>query len=274
MSILLAPHLVHLKAAGYAKRTITDRELVVNIADRELPHGVDTPTTEELALWFAHDNWKTWTRITYYRHLNGLYRWASEGHAPRLEWNPLTDLKCAKAPKGMPDPVTDDELYYALEHSSPRWQAIICCAAYAGLRAGEIGRLRREHCTREKITVWHGKGDRTDVLPMHPEIWARIEDKPAGLLFPNAKGAATVLPPLARGHFNRIRLPDVHLHRFRHWYATMLLDGGATISVVQSLMRHASMETTARYLLIRDEQRRFAVSTLPVPSSNPLQEAA
>lgn len=274
MSTLLAPHLVHLRAAGHSPRTIEARETVITVADRKLPYGVDNPSPDELAAYLANPDWSTWTRITYYRHLNGLYDWASAGHYPRLEWNPITEIKCPKPPRGHPDPVTDDELAYATERSDAKWKAIIALAAYAGVRANEISVLRREDVTAATITIRHGKGDRCDVLPTHPEIWRRIEPMPPGLLFPNRYGRARRLSSLARQHFDRIHMRDVHLHRFRHWFATMLLDQGATISTVQSLMRHESLRTTALYLLVRDEQRRFAVGTLPVPRSTPLQEAA
>jgi len=79
---------------------------------------------------------------------------------------------------------------------------------------------------------------------------------------------------LASYHFAKIGLPGLHMHMFRHWYAVALLDAGVDIRTVQSLMRHKSLNDTATYLQIRDEQRRLAVNTLPVPNHGPQQEAA
>lgn len=273
MSTLLPQYLMHLRAAGYSARTMDDRERLLRSADRELPSGLDTPTTEELAEFLATPGWSAWTRCTYYGHLVGLYRWASTGQRPRLNWNPATDLKRPKSPDADPDPVTDAELEYALTHSSDWWQLAIALAAYAGLRASEIGRIRREDVSAETILIRHGKGNRTKQLPMHPEIWRRAQPRPPGLLLPSRAGTEVILTVKARIHFDRIGMPDVHLHRFRHWYATSLLRNGADIVTVQKLMRHRSLQTTAGYLEIVDGQRRLAVGTLPV-FTDPQQEAA
>lgn len=274
MTKLLKPHLVHLKASGYSKNTREDRERLLTYADERLPEGIDTPTTAELAEFLADGGWSGWTLITYYRHLKGFYDWATNGENPAINWNPILPIKAPKQPDADPDPVTDDELRISLERSNPSWQLRIVLAAYAGFRASEIARCRREHVTEDFIVV-NGKGNKTKRLPCHPEIWRRAKDLPAGLLFPSPRtGNVMVLPPLARDHFDRIGLREVHLHRFRHWYATMLLRNGADIRVVQELMRHSSIATTERYLKVEDEQRRFAVSTLLVPTLSPLQEAA
>lgn len=274
MTKLLKPHITHLRASGYSANTINDRERLLRYADDRLPYGVDTPSTEELAEFLAAGGWAGWTLLTYYRHLNGFYTWSCSGQAPHIDWNPLATIKAPRPPDSDPDPVTDDELRLALKFSNPRWQLIIVLAAYAGLRASEIARCRREHITAESIIV-NGKGNKTKYLPCHPEIWARVEHMPAGLLFPSPRtGGVMNLTTPARVHFDYLGLYDVHLHRFRHWYGTMLLRMGADIRTVQELMRHASIRSTVAYTAVVDGQRRFAVSTLPVLTLSPLQEAA
>lgn len=276
MSMLLAPHLTHITAAGYSDRTVGARTAVLQAADKKLPHGIDTPTTEELAAYLATPNWSRWTLCTYFHHLTGFYRWATSGHNPHLSWDPSADLIAPHTPTDTPHPVTDDELHQAVTRSDDSWRDIIYLAAYAGLRVTEICRLRREDITTEQIMITHGKGDKSATIPTHPEVWQRFGDRPGGILVPGfgpSRRPAQYMSSRARSHFNRIGMPDVHLHRFRHWYATSLLRNGADIRTVQSLMRHGSLQTTARYLEIGDEQRRLAVNTLPVPR-NPLQDAA
>jgi len=274
MSVLIELHLTHLRAAGRSPATIRDRSRLLLAADKALPYGIDAPTTEELTEFLATPGWSTWTRCTYFGHLVGFYDWATAGDQPYLSLNPAKTLTRPKCPDSDPDPVTDDELDQALARSPERWQDIITCAAYAGLRAGEIARLRREHINQEFVTVWYGKGGRTLKVPTHAEIWRRFVDRPPGLLVPDRNGAVAVrMSADARRHFDTIGMPTLHLHRFRHWFATMLLRQGNDIRTVQTLMRHKSLQTTAAYLLVADEQRRLAISTLPV-RSNPQQEAA
>ena len=276
MSQLLHAHLLHLRSAGLAERTITDRQRVLTTLDRQLPYGIDHADADELTTWLANPDWHPWTRCTYHRHIRGFYRWATDPRDPRLTLDPSATLPSPRNPEADPDPVTDDQLRTALERSDTRWQLAIVLAAYAGLRATEIARLRREHVTPEHLTVRNGKGGKTAKLPTHPEIWRRVADTPDGLLLPAHSGRPYVggqLPTRARMHFNRIGMPDVHLHRFRHWYATMLLRQGADIITVRDLMRHKSIKTTEAYLAIVGEQRRLAIRTLPALSS-PQQEAA
>lgn len=52
------------------------------------------------------------------------------------------------------------------------------------------------------------------------------------------------------------------LHRFRHTYATRLLERGADIVTVQHLLGHSDLETTRRYLSPNDDLKRAAVARL------------
>lgn len=264
---LIDAHVAHLRAGGYSVRTITDRyELLVRMDD-ELPMGLCESTTDELATWLSVPTWSQWTRCTYFGHVRGFFRWACAGSDPYLDWDPSADLARPRNPNRVPHPVTEEELNAALSRSDRRWRLVVLLASYAGLRAGEISRLRREDVTEEQIRVVRGKGGRDAVLPTHPAIWALVARMPAGLLVRTRTGkqfTGDQLSVMARHHFDSIEMPEVHLHRFRHFFATALLRAGSDIRTVQDLMRHSSLATTAGYIAVTDEQKVKAVSGLPM----------
>lgn len=259
---LVGAHLTACRARGLSVRTIHDRRRVLGQLAAGLGVDLTAATTPQLEAWLATDGWSRWTRVTYSMHTRGFYRWLAEaGHRPD---DPARGLK-VRPPKGLPNPVTDDELELALSRSGEPWHTAILLAAYAGLRVGDIAALRRQDVTAATIRVVGGKGGRDAMLPCHPRIWAAVSPQVTGPVVTGATGqpvTAHYLSAKARGHFDRIGLPDVHLHRFRHSFATRLLRAGVNIRVVQELMRHESLDTTSRYLLVEGAEMAAAVAAL------------
>jgi integrase/recombinase XerD len=65
----------------------------------------------------------------------------------------------------------------------------------------------------------------------------------------------------------RAGVASATLHKFRHTYATRLLESGADIVTVQKLMGHSDIETTRQYLNPEDQLRRKAVNRLSLQPS-------
>jgi integrase len=264
MSVLIELHLTYLRAAGMSANTIDDRRRLLIHADRALPLGVDTAAPDELVAYLANPDWSPATLATYFRHFAGFYRWATAGPDPWISFDPCAGLAKPRTPDSVPNPVTDEQLTTALQRSPANWATSITLAAYAGLRAGEIQRLKREHVNADYITIWHGKGNRTTAVPTHPEIWCVIEPCKPGLLVVGQRGMQMRFSRDQARYFRGIGLPGVHMHMFRHWFGTMLLRTGTDIRTVQTLMRHRSLQTTQGYLAVADERRVAAVAALPV----------
>jgi integrase/recombinase XerD len=271
MNAYIDAHLRHLRAAGRAATTIRDRGKVLRRADAQLPQGLFQASTAELEEWLATPGWSRWTLATYHMHLRGFFRWLTAGQTPMADYDPMTEIPRPRMPARVPKPVTDAELARALDGSDATWRLVITLAAYAGLRVSEIRRLRREDVTAEWLTVREGKGGQDAILPTHPAVWRLVRDLPAG---PVVDAAVTAhLSASARRHFDGLGLPEVHMHRIRHWFGTAVQRAQGDLRVTQELMRHASPATTAGYAKITDGQRRQAVTALPIPASS-LQDAA
>lgn len=265
MNDWILAHLRHLRAAGRSADTVRDRRGVLYRADTQLPHGLVAAATAELEAWLSRPDWSRWTLCTYHTHLRGFFRWATGGSDPYLGWNPMADIPRPRPPRCLPDPVDDAELALALDRSDRWWQLVIVLAAYAGLRAGEICRLAREDVTEVRLTVL-GKGEKARAVPTHPLVWAVVAQLPPGPLIAMSAGGPAKsrwLSNRARIHFDRLGLPNVHLHRFRHWFGTTVQRLQGDLRVTQELLGHASPATTAGYAAVADAQLRAAVTALP-----------
>lgn len=60
---------------------------------------------------------------------------------------------------------------------------------------------------------------------------------------------------------------EATLHKFRHTYATRLLESGVDIVTVQRLLGHSDSDTTRRYLNPDRDRQRQAALQLPVPAA-------
>lgn len=137
-----------------------------------------------------------------------------------------------------------------------------------GLRIGELTGLNIKdvHSQDTKIRVL-GKGSRERIVyiandELHAEFvqflqWRRANDKPSAHLFPNRCGER-LTPPAFR---KRLKLlceakniaPHVTPHQFRHSAATLLIENGVDIRMVQRLLGHASIATTEIYTRVSDQ---------------------
>lgn len=271
MSEVIDAHLRHLRAANAAETTIVSRVRILRKLHEELPFGLLFATTPDLVWWMQHEaSWAAWTRATYAKHIRSFYRWACPTYSID---DPTIGLPKPRNPKGVPNPVTDEELAIAVACPLEPWRTAVYLAAYGGLRASEICRVRREHVTPETIYIEQAKGGDPESVDTHPLIWDLVKARGRGplLVRPSCGRPPTSswMGTFAGRHFDRIGLPGVTMHRFRHWFGTMLMEQGADIRTVQELMRHQSLTSTQGYTLVRGRQRRLAISTLPAPTQPP-----
>lgn len=142
-----------------------------------------------------------------------------------------------------------------------RAPAVVLIPARAGLRASEIVQLRREDVQLERgylrVEVREETEDRTKTgkawtVPIeHADLRRALKGLPAvgdrllGILSPD--GLDTILRRVAR----RAGV-EVSLHVLRHTYATMEALRGVPVPLIQRRMGHASIETTMRYVHVKE----------------------
>lgn len=262
---LIEDYAERLRAAGRSPLTISTRCRVLRHANRTLPHGLDEACGNEITTYLARCR-ASWTKSTNYSHLNGFFT-----TAVRLRWldfNPMTEVDRPKAGDRLPNPVSDDEVRIAIDRSADLpWRMVVLLAAYEGLRCGEAARIEREDITEQHVHVRCGKGGKDRFIPTHHLVWQTVKDRPGGrLVLRNGRPLSPGhLSQLQRRHWHEIGLSAaVHIHRFRHWFGTTLVDRGVGIEVVKELMGHARLETTLGYVRSSTARRAAAIGTLPV----------
>src|ERR1700676_3495106 len=169
-------------------------------------------------------------------------------------------LPVAREPRKAPIVLSPEEVARMLEAAPGlKYKAALSVAYGAGLRASEVVSLKIADIdsARMVIRVEQGKGrkDRYVMLSEHLlallRAWWR-EARPQGWLFPGQNR----VNPLTTRQLNRachaaalmaeIDKP-VSLHTLRHSFATHLLEQKTDIRVIQVLLGHKKLDTTALY---------------------------
>ncbi len=143
---------------------------------------------------------------------------------------------------------------------------MVLTLAYTGVRRAELLSLTvRDINFRDRMVRVLGKGDKERVIPIAPVLFTALQDytkgmQPGDRLFPMQPRR---LWAIISRYANKAGVENFHPHSFRHYFATQLVEGGTFLKVVQELLGHASIETTAVYLDILPKHLSNAVSSLP-----------
>ena len=149
----------------------------------------------------------------------------------------------------------------------------------AGLRVGEVANLSSERIDldSESIRV-DGKGARERLVPIvSGELKAALSnyaqsrspsDPESPRFFANKQGGRRLSEDSIRRTVHRLAraagVGRVTPHMFRHTFATLLLDRGVDLRVIQRLLGHSSIVTTTIYAQVSEHsQRKVMISANP-----------
>jgi site-specific recombinase XerD len=155
-----------------------------------------------------------------------------------------------------------------------KYKAALSVAYGAGLRAAELISLKVGDIDSKRmvIRVEQGKGRKDRYVMLSPHwlellrAWWRAA-RPQGWLFP---GRDRVQPMTTR-QLNRVCHAAAHtagidkrvsLHTLRHSFATHLLEQNIDIRVIQVLLGHAQLDTTALHTRVATKTIREVISPL------------
>jgi integrase/recombinase XerD len=178
------------------------------------------------------------------------------GRHDALEMIPL-----AREPKRLRQILTPEEVVRLIEAAPGRKYRCAFSIAYgAGLRSSEVVSLKVSDIdsTRMVLRIEEGKGGKDRLAKLSPLMLKELrawwkEAKPRVFLFPSRFKAfdhisARQYHRACREAAIRARIDrSVHPHMLRHSFATHLLDQGTNIRVIQAMLGHKKLETTAIY---------------------------
>lgn len=157
-------------------------------------------------------------------------------------------------------------------------RAILATLYGAGLRVSEVTNLKVSDLDRERRVIWvrGGKGHKDRQVMLADQLrellvaywrWKR----PTDWLFPGEAGNPITTNAVFRACRKAALIAGitkpVHPHSLRHAFATHLLDDGVNLLVIQTLLGHAHLKTTARYLHVSDTAVRSTRSPLEMLGS-------
>lgn len=248
-----------------------------DLADAEagIPGGLMAADEAGVETWYAGLAARGLSAATQSRRraaVRQFYRFAL-GEAWRPD-DPSRRLDAPKQGRALPKTLSGDEIERLLEASGRRdgaagvrLVALVELAYASGLRVSELLGLRIEAVRRDPAwLIVRGKGGKERLAPLNAsaraavKTWLTARDAARK---PEAPDSVWLFPsPVGKSHLTPRRFAQlldqaavdagldparVSPHVLRHAFATHLLEGGADLRVVQTLLGHADIATTQIY---------------------------
>ena len=195
-------------------------------------------------------------------------------HRQGLASNPLEEVQLPKAEKKLPVTLSLKQIEHLLAlpltlplpKQAPDWlpsrdTAILELFYSTGLRLSELTSLDSEQVDATTTTLRVlGKGSKERIVPVGSyasraiENYRQAADVHQGPLFISKlrkRLSPRAVDHLLKKYLRQSEIPfEVTPHKLRHSFATHLLDNGADLRAVQSLLGHASLSTTQIYTAV------------------------
>lgn len=172
----------------------------------------------------------------------------------------IRDLPRPRKERRLPVVLSTDEIRRILDApKNPKHRLMLSLLYSAGLRLGEVVRLRPEDLDRDRrmIHVRQGKGAKDRRTILSPSVLERVDAylafaRPIKYLFEGTRPGVPYSPRSVQNVFEAARekagiKKPATVHSLRHAFATHLLEQGTDIRYIQELLGHSSLKTTEIY---------------------------
>lgn len=255
---------------GFSAQTLNAYRLQAKLLIEHLGNtNMNNITTLQLKDYLAEssNNLKPSSLSHRIRFIRSLFRWSHEEGI--IELNPASKIKEPKVGKRIPKFLTEREIEYLRDACfTPMEKALFEFMFSTGCRIGEIVSLDRNGINwgnQSAIVLGKGDKEREVYFNVRCDIWlkkyldTRDDNDPA--IFVTERSPHRMSIAQMRYIIKRISKraginKTIHPHQLRHSYATHLLNNGAPLEVIQSLLGHEKSETTRIYAQLSGRLRQ------------------
>jgi integrase/recombinase XerD len=289
VSALRARMIEDMMVRGFTEETRTDYVRRVRAFAAFIRRSPDTATAEDLRRFQLHQRQSGMQPPSINNSVSALrFFFTATLDRPDL----ARRLTVVREPLRLPTVLSVEEVALLLQ-SAPgaKSKAALATAYGAGLRVSEVVALKVGDIDSERmlLRVEQGKGRKDRHAMLSPQLLELLRDwwvegrrrgvlLPRGWLFPGRNP----IEPLSTRQINRAIhaaaeaagiKKRVSMHTLRHSFATHLLEQNTDIRVIQVLLGHAKLETTALYTRVATTTIRSVTSPLdrlaPLPAARP-----
>lgn len=222
--------------------------------------------------------WTVNTFLVYHKTLLVFFRWCiTQGY---MQKNPITDIEKPKMEKRLPVKLNKqvslrllEVVYnYPYEYKFLRYRnhAIFSTFIFTGLRKQELLNLKYTDIDTDNFTIFvkQGKGNKDRIVPMSytlAQSLKRYQDERKRLnktnpeFFSSLRGNVGFTDNGLKKLVDQVRESSgvsFTVHKLRHTFATLMLEGGCDIYSLSKMMGHSDIKTTTIYLSASAEHLR------------------
>ncbi|MEM5018691.1 tyrosine-type recombinase/integrase [Metabacillus indicus] len=202
------------------------------------------------------------------RCIRSLFRWTYEEGI--IKKNPAAKLKEPKLGKRIPKFLTEIEIEQLREACHSTLENALFEFIYStGCRIGEVVKLNRDDIDFfTNSVIVQGKGDKEREVYFNTRcaLWLKRyleerSDQEVSLFVterrPNRRMSIDLMRYIIKRVSSKAEIKkNIHPHQLRHSYATHMINNGAPIEVIQSLLGHEKSETTKIYAQLSGKLRQ------------------
>lgn len=230
--------------------------------------------------------WRPNSFVTYLKSLVVFFRWCEK--EKYIISNPALDIESPKMEKRLPPKLTKQqaslilEVVYNQSYISKflryRNHAIFSIFLYAGLRKSELLNLKYADVDLENMSIFvrQGKGAKDRVVPICLSLRAILEkyleersrlNKTCPEFFTSFGENRNLTEISLKRLVDRIKKASkiaFSVHKLRHTFATLMLEGGCDIFSLSKMMGHSDIKTTTIYLAASADHLRAQMFKHPL----------